>query len=269
MKPAAFDYERPATIAEAVTMLGEAGGSAKILAGGQSLGPMLNMRLARPDRLVDVTRIANLHEVSDEGDVVVYGACVTHAAIEDGRVPDATGGMMSAVAAGIAYRAVRNRGTIGGSLAHADPAADWITVLTVVGAELTVAGLDGSRRVSLDEFMESAFETVLSIDEILISVRVPKFSPQARWGFYKVCRKTGEFAEAMSAVVVDPARGVARAVIGATDTRPVVIADATQLISAPETMDAIISENGLAVDGYGARVHRVALWRAIEQLRQP
>ena len=267
MKPAAFDYERPATLAEARALLGESDIEAKILAGGQSLGPMLNLRLARPGRLVDITRIPELGEVSDAGDALVFGACVTHAAIEDGRVPDATGGMMPAVAGGIAYRAVRNRGTLGGSLAHADPAADWSTALAAAGAEVQVTGPAGGRRIPLDEFMDSAFETGLGAGEILVSVRVPKFSPEARWGFYKVCRKTGEYADAMSAVVVDPARGVARAVIGATDGRPLVIAEAAALIAAPETLDAAIA--GLAADAYGAQLHRVALWRAIAQVRQP
>ena len=139
----------------------------------------------------------------------------------------------------------------------------------MIGAEAQVTGPAGSRRISLEGFMESAFETVLGADEILVSVRVPKFSPAARWGWYKVCRKTGEFAEAMSAVVVDPACGVARAVIGATDGRPLVIADAADLISVPESLDAVIAGAGLAADAYGAQIHRVALWRAIAQVRQP
>ena len=135
MKPFAFDYEKPATIAAALALLGEAGDDAKVLAGGQSLGPMMNMRLARPRQLVDITGIPELRQVTDDGDAVVFGACVTHATIEDGRIPDPTGGMMPNVAAGIAYRAVRNRGTIGGSLVHADPAADWITTLAAIGAD--------------------------------------------------------------------------------------------------------------------------------------
>ena len=97
----------------------------KILAGGQSLGPMLNLRLAQPDLLVDITRIPELKRVEETDDSLSIGACVTHADIEDGRVPDVTGGALRDVARGIAYRAVRNRGTIGGSLAHADPSADW------------------------------------------------------------------------------------------------------------------------------------------------
>ena len=266
MKPFAFDYEKPATIAEALALLGEAGDDAKVLAGGQSLGPMLNMRLVRPRRLIDITGIPDLHQITDDGDAIVFGACVTHAAIEDGRIPDPTGGMMPNVAAGIAYRAVRNRGTIGGSLVHADPAADWITTLAAIGAEVTVTGIYGQRRIAVDKLMVSTFETSLIAGELLVSIRVPKLSSDAKWGFYKFCRKTGEFAEAMSAVIVDPARGQTRVVIGATDTRPVVIADAVTLISKPESIAIVIEENGLANDAYEAQVRRVSLWRAIEQV---
>ena len=266
MKPFAFDYEKPATIAEALALLGEAGDDAKVLAGGQSLGPMLNMRLVRPRRLIDITGIPDLHQITDDGDAIVFGACVTHAAIEDARIPDPTGGMMPNVAAGIAYRAVRNRGTIGGSLVHADPAADWITTLAAIGAEVTVTGIYGQRRIAVDKLMESTFETSLIAGELLVSIRVPKLSSGAKWGFYKFCRKTGEFAEAMSAVIVDPSRGQTRVVIGATDTRPVVIADAATLISKPESIAIVIEENGLAKDAYEAQVRRVSLWRAIEQV---
>ena len=266
MKSFAFDYEKPATIVEALALLGEAGDDAKVLAGGQSLGPMLNMRLVRPRRLIDITGIPDLHQITDDGDAIVFGACVTHAAIEDGRIPDPTGGMMPNVAAGIAYRAVRNRGTIGGSLVHADPAADWITTLAAIGAEVTVTGIDGQRRIAVDKLMVSTFETSLVAGELLVSIRVPKLSSDAKWGFYKFCRKTGEFAEAMSAVIVDSARGDIRVVIGATDTRPVVITDAATLISKPESIATVIEENGLANDAYDAQVRRVSLWRAIEQV---
>src|SRR5262245_63464540 len=128
MKPVAFDYERPASIPEALQVLaGHA--EAKLLAGGQTLGPMLNLRLAQPALLVDITRIPELAAVAEDAEAVTIGATVTHAAIEDGRVPDPTGGFLARVARGIAYRAVRTRGTIGGSLAHADPAADWLSCL--------------------------------------------------------------------------------------------------------------------------------------------
>ncbi|MGH6814515.1 MAG: FAD binding domain-containing protein, partial [Hyphomicrobiaceae bacterium] len=134
MKPAAFDYARPATVEEAVAMLAATPG-AKVLAGGQTLGPMLNLRLVQPAVLIDIARIAELADVEEDAGSVTLGATVTHAAIEDRRVKDPTGGFLAEVARGIAYRAVRTRGTVGGSLAHADPAADWLSCLTALGAE--------------------------------------------------------------------------------------------------------------------------------------
>jgi carbon-monoxide dehydrogenase medium subunit len=123
MKPVAFDYVRPASLGEAISFLtGTA--DAKVLAGGQTLCPMLNLRLAQPTLLVDITRIPELAAVHEHVDAITLGATVTHAAIEDARIADPTGGFLPRVARGIAYRAVRTRGTIGGSLAHADPAKD-------------------------------------------------------------------------------------------------------------------------------------------------
>jgi carbon-monoxide dehydrogenase medium subunit len=267
MKPATFDYIRPENLSDAVSLLSQGGGESKIKAGGQSLGPMLNMRLANTAQLVDISQIPDLSSTLEDNGSIVFGACITHAAIEDGRVPDVTNGMMTKVAAGIAYRAVRNQGTIGGSLAHADPAADWIITLIAAGAEIIILGPKGERRVELSQFMESAFETALKFDDILTAIRIPKFSEKARWGYYKFCRKTGEFANAMSAIVVDPARDVCRVVIGATDTHPVFIPDANQLLSSNEAINAAISKHGLDDDPLSAQMHRTALRRAIEQVR--
>jgi len=229
----------------------------------------MNMRLARPGLLVDITGIPELTQVTDSGSDLVFGACITHAAIEDGCVVDATNNMMPSVAAGIAYRAVRNRGTIGGSLVHADPAADWITTLTLLGAEVEAIGPNGTRQIELEKFMNSAFDIVLAEDEILVSIHVPKLSPDARWGYYKFCRKTGEFAEGMSAVLIDRERGINRVVIGATDTRPIVLTDASKLISEPDLATKTISENGLSNENYLERVHTVCLKRAIQQALNP
>ena len=134
MKPAPFDYERPRDLQAALPLLAEAGGTAKIIAGGQSLGPMLNLRLVEPQSHRRYRRAPRTQQVERRGDELVIGACVTHADIEDGRVPDVTRGAMPRVAANIAYRAVRNRGTIGGALSHADPAADWVSALSALGA---------------------------------------------------------------------------------------------------------------------------------------
>src|SRR5262249_21636547 len=151
-----------------------------------------------------ITRIPELASVREESDAITIGATVTHAAIEDGRVRDPAGGFLRRVACGIAYRAVRNRGTVGGSLAHADPAADWLSCLCALGAEVTVANASGSRRTGLASFVRGAMETELGADEMVISVSVPKFSSRARFGFHKICRKAGEFADAIGVAAHDP-----------------------------------------------------------------
>ena len=268
MKPVAFDYERPRDLTSAVALLAEGGGKAKVIAGGQSLGPMLNLRLAQPDVVVDVRRLPELHEVSDGGASLVLGSCVTHAAIEDGKVPDATRGLMREVAAHIAYRAVRNRGTIGGSLCHADPAADWVSVLTLLSAVAIIEGPRGRREVDAERFMTGAFSTVLEDDEILVAVRVPKLSAGARWGHYKFCRKPGEFSESIGGIVVDRDRSVERAVIGATHGAPHVIGEARFVCDGFDSgrVDAAIDAAGLGDDPYERQIHRIALKRAAARL---
>ena len=267
MKPAPFDYARTATLAEAIDVLGR--DDAKVLAGGQSLGPMLNLRLVQPALLVDITRLPETTRVEETADGVLFGACTTHAAIEDGRVPDPTGGALAGIAANIAYRAVRNRGTIGGSLAHADPSADWISALSALGADVVVAGPDGGREIAVAAFLHGAFETALAPAEIIKAVRVPAVSADARWGAYKFCRKAGEFGEALCVVLRDPGRGVSRLCIGATDGVPVVLegAAAEAVIDDPATADEVLARHGLADDLYHYQLHRVAVRRAVQQVR--
>ena len=268
MKPARFDYERPTNLGDAVALLGTREGVAKCLAGGQSLGPMLNLRLVQPDLLVDITRIPELTRVEEDDDGLLLGACTTHAAIEDGRVPDVTAGVLPAVAHGIAYRAVRSRGPLGGSLAHADPAADWIACLTALGAEIVVHGPAGRRKLGLPAFIRGALETALEPGEILEAVRIPRLGAGARWGYYKVNRKTGEFAHAIGAVLHDPERNVCRAVAGATESRAIVIEDAGALIENADRAALLdrLREGGLGADAYSLQIHAVALERAIRAL---
>jgi aerobic carbon-monoxide dehydrogenase medium subunit len=260
MKPVAFDYQGPGDLGAAIGLLGEEG--AKLLAGGQSLGPMLNLRLVQPSLLIDLAGIAELRACEHYGDGVRLGAMITHAAIEDGRVPDASGGILPSIAAGIAYRAIRNRGTIGGALAHADPAADWLPALIALGATAVIAGAAGERRVAVADFVKGAFETVLGETEILTAVDVPAVSARAGWGWVKLCRKPGEFAQAIAAVLRDPARGISRAVIGATHGAPIVLEEASE---------AAGSEPLSAFDPVEQRLYRAALRRALDQagLREP
>lgn len=233
MKAAAFAFTQPETLAEASALLAQPGTYA--LAGGQSLGPMLNLRLVRPMRLVQVNRLRELSAIRVNREAVTIGACVTHADIADGKVADIGQGILARVAEGIAYRAVRNQGTIGGSLCHADPAADWLTTLTALGARVTT---HKARSLPVSDFALAAFRTALDPGELLISVRIPRLTPSARWGYVKACRKPGDFAHAMAAVLIDSARGIRRAVIGATGGAPIVLeADAVTLAAASHALD--------------------------------
>jgi aerobic carbon-monoxide dehydrogenase medium subunit len=267
MKAAAFEYARPRTVAEVVALLGSRS-DAKVLAGGQTLGPMLNLRLAQPGLVVDITRIAELAAVSEDAESITVGAIVTHAAIEDGGVNDPIGGFLRRVAHGIGYRAVRTRGTIGGSLAHADPAADWLSSLTALGAEVLIAGPQGRRRLPISDLVRGAMESEVAADELITGIRVPKFSPAARYGFHKICRKAGEFADAIGVVVDDPARDYFRAVCGATSGRPLLLemqAEARARELASEDVLARLRRAGFTGDGYELKLHVVALQRAYRE----
>jgi aerobic carbon-monoxide dehydrogenase medium subunit len=274
VKAVNFEYARPVDVSAAIALADKAGANAKLIAGGQSLGPMLNLRLVQPDLLVDITAIPELKRFEQKGDVLFIGSCITHADIEDGRVPDVTGGAMRAVAAGIAYRAVRNRGTIGGSLVHADPSADWITALATLGAQAVVRGPHGERRIPVETFVTGVFECDLGSDEILAGVEVRRASGSARWGYYKHCRKTGEFAHAIGAFFFDPEASVCRAVVGATGSRPIVFADATSMLGGKleGAIDRQVAEHTMRAhgmtDAIEQQVHFVCLRRAIEQARR-
>jgi len=245
VKAAAFDYLRPRDLGEALAAL--RGSDAKPIAGGQSLGPMLNLRLARPKLLVDVSKLAELKTISDEGDAWRIGAAVTHAELEDRPLPGCE--PLAKVARVVAYRAVRNRGTVGGSLAHADPAADWPVVFAALDAMVRVVGAAGRREIKADAFMTAAFTTQLADDEIVDSIRVPKLGAGARWGYYKFCRKTGEFPDAAAALLLDPERRVARLFAGALER-------------APQPLDSVaraLAEHGAAsAEMIGAALARVA-----------
>jgi carbon-monoxide dehydrogenase medium subunit len=273
VKPVRFDYARPADIAGAVALAGSNGAAVKFLAGGQSLGPLLNLRLVQPDLVVDITAIEELKRIDEDRDGVTIGSCVTHADIEDGRVPDATGGPLRAVAAGIAYRAVRNRGTMGGSLVHADPSADWVSALAALGAEAVVRGARKERRIAIESLMTGVFECSLAANELLSGVRVPRLSRDAHWGYYKHCRKTGELAQAIGAYLYDPDRSVCRAVIGATGGTPIVFVDANVLFgggSAGEgPLDRAAIDRAMAAHGMNdpieRQIHFACLRRAVAQ----
>jgi carbon-monoxide dehydrogenase medium subunit len=275
MKPAPFGYERPRELKAMLSALAGADGSAKIIAGGQSLGPMLNMRLLQPDLIVDITALPELRQAERDSSELVLGACVTHADIEDGRTPDVTRGAMRRVAANIAYRAVRNRGTIGGSLSHADPAADWVSALSALGARVTLRSREGARKIAVEEFVVGALESVLRQAEILETIHIPARSASACWGYAKSCRKTGEFAHAIGAVLIDPETASARIVIGAIDAAPIVLVNPAELFGGRiggdyrqrfdiQAADELLAKAGLR-DAAGRHIHVNVLRRAVNE----
>jgi len=241
-----------------------------VLAGSQSLGPMMNFRLARPDRLIDIRELDALKQVARVDDHLFIGALVTHAAIEDGALPDVTKGMMIHVASGIAYRAVRNRGTIGGSIAHADPAGDWPAALLALGAEVVIDGPNGTREMAIADFQIDAFTVALEAGEVLRGFRVPILSDVARWGYHKISRKPGDFADSIGAFVCDSRSGVARLVLGATDGAPLQLNAIASTIAETngagfdiEAARAALAETEEAFEPFKARMHALALQRAV------
>lgn len=273
MKPAKFEFVRPATLAEASRLSAEGDGSARPVAGCQSLGPMLNLRLTTPRLLIDLTGIPEMTRIEDGRDDVTVGACVTTAYIEDGRLPGRGLDVLARIARNIAYRAIRNRGTIGGSFCHADPAADWVSTLCVFNAECIVYGNGKQRRIAADQFILGAYENALAPGEILEAIRIPRLPEGARCGYYKVCRKAGEFASALGAVIHDPSQDLIRAVIGATHGKPIVVPDAKRLrgcnVSLNETaILGLLDQNGIS--DHTARHQQVAaLSRAYRQTVSP
>ncbi len=279
MKPAPFDYACASSLDEAMTLLAGTDGDIRPLSGGQSMGPMLNFRLARPALLVDISRIKELTTVSEDADGVTVGAAVTHAAFEDGDVADVANGLIRHAASGIAYRAVRNRGTIGGSLAHADPAADWPPVMMALDAVLEIRGAGGSRHVSAGEFITDVMSTVLEPNEILAAIRIPRLSAGATWGHYKVCIKPGDFAESLAVVVRDRDGGRCRAVIAGRTNPPIDLDGvARQIESADGWSDSVRDDIinaakadvraagfGDESDRYACNLHRTAIARAARE----
>jgi carbon-monoxide dehydrogenase medium subunit len=275
MKAPAVDYVRPRSLIEAIDRLAKANGDARVIAGGQSLVAMMNLRLASPGLLIDVARLPELAVTSEDGETVTLGACLTHAAIEDGRIADPSRGLMPRVAASLAYRAIRNRGTIGGSLALSDPAAEWPAILTALDAEVTVRGPSGRRSLKCAEFTTGIFETLLAADEIIESVSIPKLSADARWGYVKLCRKSGEFASALAGAVADRGRGHCRVVLGAANGAPLVLDDTSELVAngrGEDLREMIAADLDRAedrhLDEFQRNLHFVAAMRAVQQVLQ-
>ncbi len=199
MIPAPFDYVRADSADAALAALREHGDDAKLLAGGQSLLPLMKLRLATPGVVVDVSRAADLAYVREDGDVLAIGALTRHCDIVSAEVVTAHAPLLAHAASGVGDRQVRHRGTIGGSVAHADPSADLPTALLALDASYVVRGPAGERTITATEFATGFLETVLAPDELLIEIRVPKATGEA-WGYQKFTRRAIDWATVAVAV---------------------------------------------------------------------
>ena len=215
MKPAAFDYFAPESLTEALTLLRDVEG-AKVLAGGQSLVPAMNFRLTRPGALVDINRVPGLDGVIIEGGEAQIGALTRHRAFEQPVIPGPLGRLMVDMAHHVGHLPIRVRGTFGGSLAHADPAAEWCLLARTLDATMVVRDAEQERRIPASEFFSTVFTTALEDDELLTEVRLPLVGSGHLVGFSEFSRRVGDFALVMIAVVVEVRDGtVTEARIGA------------------------------------------------------
>lgn len=255
MKPARFSYEAPTTVASVLASLAARGDAAKIIAGGQSLAPMMNMRIAQPGHLIDINRVPELAQIRLDGEVLTCGALVRHADLaRDERVREHAP-MLAHAAGTIGHYAIRQRGTLGGSLAHADPAAQLPLVAVALDARIEVASEHGRRLVPATEFFASIFTTVLEPDELLVAVHLPCRRPREGWGFRQFSRRAGDFALVLVACIA------ARANDGSVNTRVAV----SGIGPVPVRLDSAVRP-GTSDPGWVANAARsVALAAEIEE----
>ena len=195
MKPPPFEYVRPVDLDGVLGALAQNGGEAtKILAGGQSLVPMMNLRVVAPKRLVDINRVPGLDRIAVEGDRLVIGALARHTDVMASPNVRRHAPLVAAAYRHVAHRPIRNRGTIGGNLAHADPASELPAVMLALDAEMALRSRNGERRVAAEQFFLGTFETAARVDELLTSICIPLAAGSRRWGFEEVSQRQGDFA---------------------------------------------------------------------------
>lgn len=251
MIPAAFEYKAPGSVAEAVSLLRSHAGEAKIIAGGQSLIPMMRFRMLAPQVLIDISRIPGLDALREESGYLRIGALVRTGTMEKSALIGARYPLLAATARVVADPIVRNRGTVAGSLVHADPAGDWAAAMTAARAEVVVAGAGGERTVPIDDFLVDTFTTALTEDEVVVEVRVPTPGPRSGGAYLKIERKVGDFATAAVGVqvAVDGNGVVAQAGIGLCAVGPTTLrasAAEAALVGKPLTEAAIAEAARLA-----------------------
>jgi carbon-monoxide dehydrogenase medium subunit len=288
--PASFDYHSPRTLEEAIALLRSHPDDAKILSGGQSLLPLLKLRLGSAAHLVDIGKIPGLEYVREEGGFLKIGGRTRESALERSELIQRKYALLADAAAVIADPLVRNLATVGGNLAHGDPANDHPAAMLALRAEVAATGAGGTRTIAIDDFFVGLFQTALAPDEILTEIRVPQPPPRSGGAYLKLERKVGDFATAASAVQITlgPSGEVTQAGIGLTNAAPTPLraGDAERYLTGKQPSDAVIAETArLAAAATSPRVDRRgsveykremarvltvrALRRALERARGP
>jgi carbon-monoxide dehydrogenase medium subunit len=282
MKPAPFRYHAPKTIEEAVATLAQvAGEDGRVLAGGQSLVPIMAFRLARPAHLVDINGVEALGRLAVDGDRLAIGACVRHAAFHQPVVDGPLGRLLARVVRHIAHHPIRTRGTFCGSIAHADPASEWCLVAAAFDAEMVARSSRGTRTIAARDFFRGIMTTALAEDELLTEVRLPILPADTRCGFYEFSRRAGDFALGMALVAFRVENGVVvapRIAVGGVEAYSRRIAQAEQALAgrppgrpafeaAADALAAVVEplEDAITSAEYRRDLARTVTRRALEQ----
>lgn len=248
---------------------------ATVLAGGQSLLPLLSLRMGNAERLIDISRLAELRRTKSESAHVTIGAAVTHAEIEDGLVPDPGRGLMQRVASHIAYRAVRNQGTVGGSVAMADPAADWPLCFMALDAVVVIADAQRERREPVAEFVQDVYTTSLAPGELIVAFEIPWLDEKARTGVAKIARKSGAFAMSQAIAILNDGGRPSRVYLAGADSRAIRLAETSAVLAADVTEAALrsaiaedLARTQAASDDYALRLHTAGVLRAVREAQE-
>jgi len=275
--PAPFDYDVAESLDHAIELLGTGGGDAKLLAGGHSLIPAMKLRIARPEKLVDIGRLSDLAYVRDGGTHIAIGALTRHAAVAADPLLAEHCPIVSFTAGQIGDPQVRHRGTLGGTLSHGDPASDMPAVMLALGAELVAQGKGGERVILATDFFTGVFETALAPDEVLVEARVPKLGASTGWAYLKVNRRAQDWATVGVAALVHRDNGsVAGASVGlvnmgGTPLRAKAVEDALASGSSAADAAALVAEGAeppsdqAGSSEYRAHLAQVIARRALEQ----
>src|ERR1700739_36722 len=251
MKASAFSYARATSVTNAIELLAAHGGGAKVLSGGQSLMPAMNLRLISPELIVDIGDIAELRGIAVTGDTLRIGALTRHVDIQNSPEIAAHVPLLTEAIAHVAHPAIRNRGTIGGSLAHADPAAELPACMVALDATIIVKGPAGERRVPAQDFFTGIYETVLSADELLVAVEIPVPPKNAAHFFCEFARRHGDYGIvglAAQAIVADDILTDVRLAYFAVSDRPVLASTATKLLNIDVTPAVLLEASQALAD---------------------